>query len=104
MHSSIINEYLISLAFNCIFLLGDAAHLTPPFAGQGMNSGIRDATNLCWKLSYVINNIINPNILNTYELERKPHAKALIEQAVVMGKIMSPTNYYTNKLRYITSS
>ena len=53
-----------------IFLLGDAAHQMPPFAGQGLSSGLRDASNLCWKLAYVINNEFNDEILNTYEVER----------------------------------
>ncbi len=73
-----------------IFLLGDAAHLTPPFAGQGMNSGIRDAHNLGWKLAAVLNKELTPSVLETYEHERKPHAWALIELALTIGRVMVP--------------
>ncbi len=73
-----------------IFLAGDAAHLTPPFAGQGMNSGIRDAHNLGWKLAAVVTGRLGPAVLATYQAERAPHAWALIELAVWMGRIMMP--------------
>lgn len=73
-----------------VFLAGDAAHLTPPFAGQGMNSGVRDATNLAWKLSDVVNGHAHPALLGTYELERKPHAWALIRMALKIGVVMQP--------------
>jgi 3-(3-hydroxy-phenyl)propionate hydroxylase len=73
-----------------IFLAGDAAHLSPPFAGQGMNSGIRDAHNLAWKLSAVVNGQLGPCVLDTYESERRDHAWAMIELALRMGKVMMP--------------
>ena len=73
-----------------IFLAGDAAHLSPPFAGQGMNSGIRDAQNLGWKLAGCVRGALGPGILDTYETERKPHAAALIQMAVRMGQVMMP--------------
>lgn len=73
-----------------IFLAGDAAHLTPPFAGQGMNSGVRDATNLAWKLAAVVNQELPASVLETYEQERKPHAWALIKMALRIGKFMQP--------------
>jgi len=75
-----------------IFLAGDAAHLTPPFAGQGMNSGLRDAHNLAWKLAAVINRQLGPGLLQTYETERAPHAWSLIQLAVNMGRLMMPTS------------
>ncbi len=75
-----------------LFLAGDAAHLSPPFAGQGMNSGIRDAHNLAWKLAAVIKGVIGPRLLETYQAERSPHAWALIELAMNMGRIMMPTS------------
>jgi 3-(3-hydroxy-phenyl)propionate hydroxylase len=73
-----------------IYLAGDAAHLSPPFAGQGMNSGLRDAFNLGWKLAKVIQGEAGPRLLDTYFEERSPHAKSLIQLAVNMGRIMMP--------------
>lgn len=75
-----------------VFLGGDAAHLTPPFAGQGMNSGVRDAWNLSWKLAAVRKGALGPMLLDTYQRERSPHAKALISFALNIGKVMMPTS------------
>jgi 3-(3-hydroxy-phenyl)propionate hydroxylase len=75
-----------------IFLAGDAAHLSPPFAGQGMNSGVRDAQNLGWKLAYVLLGRLPASALDSYESERRPHAWSLIQMAVRMGKVMMPTS------------
>jgi 3-(3-hydroxy-phenyl)propionate hydroxylase len=77
---------------NRVFLAGDAAHLSPPFAGQGMNSGIRDAHNLGWKLAAAVQGRLGPGVLATYERERSPHAWALIKLAVNMGRVMMPTS------------
>ena len=76
----------------CIFLAGDAAHLSPPFAGQGMNSGVRDAHNLAWKLAAVATGRLGPALLDSYRRERAPHAQALINLAVNMGRVMMPTS------------
>jgi 3-(3-hydroxy-phenyl)propionate hydroxylase len=73
-----------------VFLAGDAAHLSPPFAGQGMNSGLRDASNLAWKLAEVVRGRAHQALLGTYELERKPHAWALIKMALRIGVVMQP--------------
>lgn len=73
-----------------VFLAGDAAHLSPPFAGQGMNSGVRDAHNLGWKLAHVLRGDLDAGALDSYESERKPHAWALIQMAVDMGRVMMP--------------
>jgi 3-(3-hydroxy-phenyl)propionate hydroxylase len=73
-----------------IFLAGDAAHLTPPFAGQGMNSGVRDAFNLAWKLASVVKRELPQTILSSYELERREHVEAMIDLALRMGRIMGP--------------
>jgi 3-(3-hydroxy-phenyl)propionate hydroxylase len=73
-----------------VFLAGDAAHLTPPFAGQGMNSGIRDAHNLAWKLAAVVGGRIGPRLLDTYVQERRDHVWAMIRLALRMGKVMGP--------------
>ena len=72
-----------------IFLLGDAAHLTPPFIGQGLCAGLRDAANLTWKLAAVLNGTAAEQLLDSYECERKPHAKALVKKAVTVGWAMT---------------
>jgi 3-(3-hydroxy-phenyl)propionate hydroxylase len=72
-----------------IFLLGDAAHLTPPFIGQGLAAGLRDADNLAWKLAHVLTGRAGPALLASYETERRPHAKALIKKAVRVGWAMT---------------
>nr|WP_315430936.1 bifunctional 3-(3-hydroxy-phenyl)propionate/3-hydroxycinnamic acid hydroxylase [uncultured Albidiferax sp.] len=77
-----------------VFLAGDAAHLTPPFAGQGMNSGVRDAANLAWKLAAVVRGEMSPSLLGTYVQERKPHAWSLIEMAVRIGSFMQPKSVF----------
>jgi len=71
-------------------LAGDAAHLTPPFAGQGMNSGVRDAFNLAWKLAQVTRGNLGPALLGSYEVERPPHAWSLIRMALRIGRFMQP--------------
>jgi 2-polyprenyl-6-methoxyphenol hydroxylase-like FAD-dependent oxidoreductase len=63
------------------FLVGDAAHLMPPNGGFGGNTGIHDAHNLAWKLALVLKRIARPDLLDTYEPERKPVAKFTVEQA-----------------------
>jgi 3-(3-hydroxy-phenyl)propionate hydroxylase len=78
-----------------IFLVGDAAHLSPPFAGQGMNSGIRDAHNLAWKLAAVVQGRLGPRLLETYEQERRKHAWEMILLAMRMGKVMMPRSFWS---------
>jgi 3-(3-hydroxy-phenyl)propionate hydroxylase len=73
-----------------IFLAGDAAHLTPPFAGQGMNSGVRDAHNLAWKLAAVVSGQLGDALLDSYETERRDHAAEMIQLAIRMGLVMMP--------------
>lgn len=73
-----------------IFLLGDAAHLTPPFVGQGMGAGLRDAYNLTWKLANVIHRHgLTDADLDSYQRERKPHARAMIRNAILIGFAMT---------------
>ncbi|GGN22834.1 bifunctional 3-(3-hydroxy-phenyl)propionate/3-hydroxycinnamic acid hydroxylase [Streptomyces fuscichromogenes] len=74
------------------FLLGDAAHMMPPFAGQGLNSGIRDAANLCWKLAEVLAERADDSLLDTYDLERRPHAQAVIDLSVRLGRTVMTTS------------
>ena len=81
-----------------VFLAGDAAHLTPPFAGQGMNSGVRDAANLAWKLAAVERGSLSASLLDTYEIERKPHAWSLIQMAVKIGAFMQPKSALSARL------
>lgn len=75
-----------------VFLAGDAAHLTPPFAGQGMNSGLRDANNLAWKLAAVAHGQLGPKLLASYEPERRDHAWAMIAFALNIGRVLAPPN------------
>lgn len=72
-----------------VFLLGDAAHLTPPFIGQGMGAGLRDAMNLAWKLAGVCHHDLPETVLDTYEQERKPHARNMIGMALAIGRAMT---------------
>jgi 3-(3-hydroxy-phenyl)propionate hydroxylase len=71
------------------FLLGDAAHLTPPFIGQGLAAGIRDADNLAWKIAYVLTGRATPDLLASYQTERRPHARAMIRKAKLVGWAMT---------------
>jgi 3-(3-hydroxy-phenyl)propionate hydroxylase len=72
-----------------VFLLGDAAHLTPPFIGQGLGAGLRDAFNLAWKLAEVLRRGADDRLLDTYEQERRPHVRAQIRLAVTAGRAMT---------------
>jgi 3-(3-hydroxy-phenyl)propionate hydroxylase len=72
-----------------VFLLGDAAHLTPPFIGQGMCAGIRDAANLAWKLALVLQGRADERLLDTYEAERRPYARRVVQLAIYTGWLMT---------------
>ncbi|MDN3028343.1 bifunctional 3-(3-hydroxy-phenyl)propionate/3-hydroxycinnamic acid hydroxylase [Streptomyces sp. S.PB5] len=74
------------------FLLGDAAHMMPPFAGQGLNSGLRDAANLCWKIGDVLAGRAGDALLDSYDTERRPHARAVIDLSVRLGRIVMTTS------------
>jgi 2-polyprenyl-6-methoxyphenol hydroxylase-like FAD-dependent oxidoreductase len=72
-----------------VFILGDAAHLTPPFIGQGMGAGIRDAANLAWKIAGVRGGTLAADVLDSYQQERKPHTRAMIRLALGVGWAMT---------------
>lgn len=72
-----------------VFLLGDAAHLTPPFIGQGMGAGLRDAANVTWKLAGVLQGRLPESVLDSYQAERRPHARAMIRLAISIGVAMT---------------
>lgn len=74
-----------------VLLAGDAAHVMPPFAGQGFSSGARDAENLAWKLDAVLRGAPE-RLLDSYERERRPHVTAMANLAVRWGGIVQTTN------------
>ncbi|WP_167099641.1 bifunctional 3-(3-hydroxy-phenyl)propionate/3-hydroxycinnamic acid hydroxylase [Mycobacterium sp. DL592] len=75
-----------------MLIAGDAAHLMPVWQGQGYNSGIRDAGNLGWKLAAVVKGQAREELLDSYDVERRKHARAMIDLSTTVGKVISPTN------------
>ena len=71
-----------------VFLAGDAAHQMPPFLGQGLCSGVRDAANLAWKLQMVADGRAGDALLDTYDTERRPHAAGVVAHAVDTGRLI----------------
>ena len=88
-HNSRVAERFVS---GRVALIGDAAHITPPWAGQGLNSGLRDVANLCWKLAAVVKGRAKESIIQSYDLERRGHATDLIALADNMGAVLGLTN------------
>ncbi|BBU21211.1 bifunctional 3-(3-hydroxy-phenyl)propionate/3-hydroxycinnamic acid hydroxylase [Mycobacterium xenopi] len=82
-----------------LLLAGDAAHLMPVWQGQGYNSGIRDSANLGWKLAAVVNGQADDALLDTYDVERRKHARAMIDLSTLVGRVISPTNRRVAGLR-----
>lgn len=91
-HSVIARKWRSSEQQGRLLLAGDSAHQTPPFLGQGMCAGIRDAANLAWKLALVLRGKAGGGLLDTYESERAPHVRAFIELAVRLGGIIQATD------------
>ncbi|WP_137975955.1 bifunctional 3-(3-hydroxy-phenyl)propionate/3-hydroxycinnamic acid hydroxylase [Streptomyces violaceusniger] len=82
-----------------VFLLGDAAHQTPPFIGQGLGAGLRDAHNLVWKLERVLRGDADDTLLDTYQAERERHAVKQIRAAIMVGWALTGGNGHTAALR-----
>ena len=87
-HARIVDRF----AKGRVFLAGDAAHITPPFVGQGLVAGLRDVANLCWKLAWVIQHQAPLALLDSYDTERRPHARSIINMALLMGRLVMPRN------------
>lgn len=75
-----------------VFLAGDAAHLAPPLFGQGLCAGMRDVSNLIWKLRLVARGLADDSLLDTYESERKEHARYWVSQAANMAQLVQTTD------------
>ncbi|MDQ0044572.1 bifunctional 3-(3-hydroxy-phenyl)propionate/3-hydroxycinnamic acid hydroxylase [Variovorax boronicumulans] len=82
-----------------VLLAGDAAHLMPPFAGQGLNAGVRDAANLGWKLAASVRGEAPDALLDTYEQERRPHAAEMVRLSYRIGKVVMSTSPMLTALR-----
>lgn len=91
-HARLVNRF----SKGRVFLAGDAAHITPPFVGQGLVAGLRDVANLCWKLAWVTQGRAPLAILDSYDTERRPHARAIINLARLMGALVMPRNRVTS--------
>ncbi|HJV71685.1 bifunctional 3-(3-hydroxy-phenyl)propionate/3-hydroxycinnamic acid hydroxylase [Ideonella sp.] len=87
-HSRVAQRFVVGR----VALIGDAAHLTPPWIGQGLNAGLRDAGNLAWKLAGIVQGRLDPSVLASYEHERHAHSKAMIDLADTFGALLMPTN------------
>lgn len=72
-----------------VLLAGDAVHQMPPFLGQGMCSGVRDAQNLAFKLDLVLRERAGPELLDTYQAEREPHVRAVTERGIELGRVQT---------------
>jgi 3-(3-hydroxy-phenyl)propionate hydroxylase len=82
-----------------VLLAGDAAHIMPVWQGQGYNSGMRDASNLAWKLAMVVKGVAGDALLDTYQMERRAHARSMIHLSEVAGDIFAPESATAAKVR-----
>lgn len=82
-----------------VALAGDAAHITPPWIGQGLNAGMRDAFNLAWKLAWIVQGRLKPEWLQSYHTERHAHTQAMIDLADLFGSVLSQKNRFIAWMR-----
>ena len=82
-----------------VILIGDAAHTMPPFMGQGMCTGVRDAVNIAWKIADVLSRKASDALLDTYEIERAPHARDMIDMSIAVGELVLVTDPEKARLR-----
>ena len=82
-----------------VLLAGDAAHIMPVWQGQGYNSGMRDAFNLGWKLALVVRGKAGEALLDSYQQERRDHAKAMIDLSVTAGNVLAPPKRWHGAVR-----
>ncbi|MBN3737728.1 MULTISPECIES: bifunctional 3-(3-hydroxy-phenyl)propionate/3-hydroxycinnamic acid hydroxylase [Burkholderia] len=94
-HSRVAERFVVGR----VAFVGDAAHLSPPWIGQGLNAGLRDVGNLAWKLAGIVRGALHPGVISTYESERRDHAKAMIDLADTFGAMLMPTNRLVAFLR-----
>jgi 2-polyprenyl-6-methoxyphenol hydroxylase-like FAD-dependent oxidoreductase len=94
-HRRIVSRYRVGR----VFLAGDAAHIHSPVAGQGMNTGIQDAYNLAWKLALVAKGASLPELLDSYEEERRPIAAATVEGTDFATRVVTLRNPIARNLR-----
>lgn len=85
-----------------VVLAGDAAHLMPPFAGQGLNAGMRDAANLAWKIGAQVRGQATDALIDSYQAERRPHAEQMVRLSHRIGKVVMSTNALVTTLRDTT--
>lgn len=86
-----------------VVLAGDAAHIMPVWQGQGYNSGMRDASNLAWKLAHVVLGMCGDALLDSYGQERREHARSMIHLSEVAGDIFAPESARVAKLRDVVT-
>jgi len=94
-HSRVADRFVVGR----VALIGDAAHLSPPWIGQGLNAGLRDVGNLAWKLAGIVTRRLSPSVLVSYERERRDHARAMIDLADLFGALLMPTSRVKAGLR-----
>ena len=87
-HSRVADRFVVGR----VALVGDAAHLSPPWIGQGLNAGLRDVGNLGWKLAGIVQGRLQPSVFQSYHDERHRHAQAMIDLADIFGAMLMPTS------------